>query len=138
MLVARLPLNDDVDSWLALWSPELGEDSTCVVISGVARLPACAAAEVAQRCADVHTGGPQPFVRTADRCDTLDEPFTALVDRIVEAPLLRERHVHVLTLAGRFSREDRGWDVTFTPDARRALTNSDWPGNAKQLRAAVR
>ncbi|WP_157767750.1 hypothetical protein [Actinosynnema pretiosum] len=77
-------------------------------------------------------------MRTADRCDTLDEPLTALVDRVVEVSLLRGRPADVLVLAGHFSREDRGWDITFTPDARRALTNSDWPGNAKQLRAAVR
>ncbi|GAA2678164.1 Bacterial regulatory protein, Fis family [Actinosynnema pretiosum] len=138
LLVARPPSVDDVDSWLALWSPELGKDSTCVVVSGVDRLPAWAAAELAQRCADARTGGPQPFVLTADRCDTLDEPLAALVDTVVEAPPLRGRPADVLALAGHFSRRDRGRDVAFTPAARRALTAFDWPGNAKQLRAVVR
>ncbi|WP_143760816.1 hypothetical protein [Actinosynnema mirum] len=136
--MARPPSVDDVDAWLALWSPELGKSSTCVVLSGMDRLPAWAAAELAQRCADVRTGGPQLFVLTADRCDTLDEPLAALVDRVVEAPPLRGRPADVLALAGHFSRSDRRRDLAFTPVARRALTAFDWPGNAKQLRAVVR
>lgn len=106
--MARPPAVDDVDSWLALWCPELGKDSTCVVISSV------------------------------NRCDTLDEPLAALVDRVVEAPPLRGRPADVLALAGHFSRSDRRRDLAFTPVARRALTAFDWPGNAKQLRAVVR
>ncbi|MFJ2345263.1 hypothetical protein [Streptomyces antimycoticus] len=47
LLSARPPAPGEADAWLRLWTPELEKDSACVVVSGVDRLPAWAATELA-------------------------------------------------------------------------------------------
>lgn len=128
LLTARPPAPDDVDAWLRLWTPELGKDDTCVVVSDVDLLPAWAASALAP----LLTG----FVLTAT--DTLPEALAPLVDVVVEAPPLRLRPDDVLPLAHYFAHRDRGREVTFTSAAVRALLSYEWPENTRQLRQVVR
>ncbi|MET1075727.1 MAG: GAF domain-containing protein [Umezawaea sp.] len=145
VLSARLPAPEDVDSWLALWTPELGKDSTCVIVSGVDALPAWAASELAAKFAAVRRTegriGPdrlQPFVFTAEHYAAIPEALSPLVDAVVEVPALRDRAEDVLPLARHFARQDRGRAITFTAAAARALRAYAWPENVKQLRRVVR
>jgi transcriptional regulator of acetoin/glycerol metabolism len=150
VLNARPPAPQDVDAWLALWTPELGKESTCVIVSGVDTLPAWAGAELAQIFAALRQHGDedgptapgpkliQPFVITATDYTAIPEPLSALIDTVVEVPALRYRPDDILPLTHYFARQSRGRAVTFTPAACRALTAYQWPGNVKQLRQVVR
>ena len=145
VLSARLPAPEDVDAWLTLWTPELGKDSTCVIVSGVDSLPAWAAAELARlftavRRTDGHVGPErlQPFVLTAEHYSAIPETLSALVDAVVEVPALRHRPEDVLPLAHHFAHQDRGRAITFTPAAAHALRSYGWPENVKELRRVVR
>ncbi|MBK1783301.1 Fis family transcriptional regulator [Prauserella sp. ASG 168] len=140
VLSARCPAAEDVEAWLELWTPELGKDSTCVIVSGVGGLPAWAAGELARVFTSVRRGpgeGLQPFVLTAQSYDALPEALSPLVDTVVEVPPLRARPDDILPLAEWFARADRRRPVTFTPAAVRALRAYDWPENVKQLRRVV-
>lgn len=144
VLNVRPPAPDDVDAWLALWGPELGKDSTCVIVSGVDALPACATTRLvrlfgsARRRPGAGADRLQPFVLTARTDSAIPEDLRPLVDTVVEVPALRFRPVDVLPLAHHFARQDRKQPVTFTPAAARALTAHDWPGNVRQLRQVMR
>jgi hypothetical protein len=144
VLSARSPAPDDVPGWLTLWTPELGKDSTCVIVSGVDTLPAWTAAELARvfRQARRPAGGTlrplQPFAMTARTYSAIPEALAPLVDTVVEVPALRGRTDDVIPLAHHFARLHRGHAVTFTPAAERALTAYDWPENVRQLRRVVR
>ncbi|CDR10943.1 GAF domain-containing protein [Streptomyces iranensis] len=144
LLSARTPAPGDVAAWLALWAPELGKDSTCVLVSGVDRLPAWAATELARlfdearRVAGEGSGRLPPFAVTARRYSAIPDVLRPLVDTVVEVPALRFRPDDILPLARHFARWHRGPTVTFTPAAARALTSYDWPENVGQLRRAVR
>lgn len=138
VLNARPPAPDDVDTWLTLWTPELGKDGTCVIVSGVDTLPAWAAAELAGLFAEARREGePPPFVLTAEDAGAIPEALAPLVEVVVEVPALRFRPDDILPLAHHFARRDRGREVVFTPAAMRALAACDWPENAKQLRRVV-
>jgi hypothetical protein len=129
----------DVAAWLDLWTPELRDDGTCVIVSGLHTLPAWAAGELAQVLAAVRRAGrPQPFVLTAPDYAALPEPLARLADAVVEAPPLRARADDVLPLAGWTARRERHREVSFTPRAARALAGCGWPGNVAQLRRVVR
>jgi hypothetical protein len=129
----------DVAGWLDLWTPELRDAATCVIVSGLHTLPAWAAGELADLLAAVHrTGAPQPFVLTAPGYAVLPAPVAALTDAVVEAPPLRTRADDVLPLAAWSARQERHRTVPFTPRAARALTGYGWPGNVAQLRRVVR
>ncbi|GAB3307965.1 hypothetical protein GCM10027451_16510 [Geodermatophilus aquaeductus] len=139
LLHARAPEAGDVAPWLELWTPELRADDTCVIVSGLHRLPAWAAGELAQVLATVRrTGRPQPFVLTAPEYAALPDPIARLVDAVVEVPPLRDRADDVLPLAAWTARQERHREVAFTPRAARALTGYGWPGNVAQLRRVVR
>ncbi|MBP8536212.1 GAF domain-containing protein [Streptomyces sp. MK37H] len=144
LLSARPPAPGDVAAWLALWAPELGKDSTCVVVSGVDRLPAWAATELARlfdearRVTGEGSGRLPPFAVTAQRFSAIPDVLRPLVDTVVEVPALRFRPDDILPLARHFARRHRGPTVTFTPAAARALTSYDWPENVRQLRRVVR
>ena len=141
VLSARQPAPEDVESWLTLWTPELGKDSTCVIVSGVDALPAWAATELAAKFAAVRRSGgttPQPYVLTAERYSALPDALRPLVDAVIEVPALRFRPADILPLARHFARQDRGRPIVFTPAATSALTSYSWPGNVKQLRRIVR
>jgi transcriptional regulator of acetoin/glycerol metabolism len=139
LLNARPPAPDEVDSWLALWTPELRQ-GTCVTVSDVDSLPAWAAGELARSLASVRRrdGEPQPFVLTAASFAVIPEPLAELVDTVVEVPALRQRPDDVLPLARSFARQERRREVALTPAAARALMAYHWPGNVEQLRRVVR
>ncbi|MGY1661939.1 helix-turn-helix domain-containing protein [Geodermatophilus sp. SYSU D00705] len=139
VLHARAPEGGDVAPWLELWTPELRDPDTLVIVSGLAHLPAWAADELAQTLAAVRRSGrPQPFVLTAPDFTAVPGRLATLVDTVVEAPALRHRTDDVLPLAAWFARQERHRPVDFTPRAARALTTCAWPGNVRQLRRAVR
>ncbi|MGY1608130.1 AAA-type ATPase lid domain-containing protein [Geodermatophilus sp. SYSU D00700] len=139
LLHARAPEAGDVAPWLDLWTPELRDADTCVIVSGLHTLPAWAAGELAGVLAAVRRSGrPQPFVLTAPDYPALPDPLARLVDAVVEVPPLRARADDVLPLAGWTARQERHRTVSFTPRAARALAGYGWPGNVAQLRRVVR
>ncbi|MGI8311454.1 GAF domain-containing protein [Saccharopolyspora hattusasensis] len=140
VLRARPPAPEDIDAWLTLWTPELGKDNTCIIVSSVDALPAWATTELARLFGAVRhrAGGLQPFVITARTDLAMPEELRPLVDTVVAAPALRSRPDDILPLARHFVRQDRGRAATFTSAAERALNSYDWPGNVRQLRKAMR
>ncbi|MFC7340576.1 GAF domain-containing protein [Saccharopolyspora griseoalba] len=139
VLNARAPGPDDVADWLDLWSPELGKDDTCVIVSGADRLPAWATTELAGLFAGVRGGpGLQPYAITAESDAAIPEELQPLIDNVVEVPPLRYRPDDIVPLARHFAQQDRGREIGFSSAAARALTSYDWPGNVRQLRQVVR
>ncbi|MGY1636118.1 helix-turn-helix domain-containing protein [Geodermatophilus sp. SYSU D00742] len=139
VLHARAPEGPDVAAWLELWTPELRDADTLVVVSGLPHLPAWAAEELAQTLGAVRrTGRPQPFVLTAPDFGAIPGHLARLVDTVVEVPALRHRTDDVVPLARWFAEQERHREVGFTARAVRALTSCSWPGNVRQLRRLVR
>ena len=140
VLLARAPGAADVGPWLELWTPGLGSADACVIVSGVHRLPAWAAGDLASTLAAVRRsdGRPQPFVLTAPDFASVPEPLAVLVDTVVEVPPLRHRAEDVLPLAHHVAREERRREIAFTARAARALAGYHWPQNVRQLRRVVR
>lgn len=140
ILHARAPGPADVGAWLELWTPGLRSADACVIVSGIHRLPAWAAEELAQTLAVVRRsdGRPQPFVLTAPDFASIPEPLALLVDTVVEIPPLRHRADDVLPLAEHVAREERRRPISFTARAARALITYHWPENARQLRRVIR
>ncbi|MFI6026794.1 GAF domain-containing protein [Amycolatopsis magusensis] len=140
VLSARPPAPDDVDAWLTLWTPELEKDDTCVIVSGVGKLPAWAAGELARLFTSARREGarPQPFVLTAEDFGALPGALVALVDTVVEAPALRHRPDDILPLARHFAQRERGRAISFTAAASQALAEYHWPENVKQLKRVAR
>jgi sigma-54 dependent transcriptional regulator, acetoin dehydrogenase operon transcriptional activator AcoR len=142
VLNARPPEPRDAESWLALWTPELGKDRTSVVVGRVDGLPSWAAAELAGIFERVAAAGPghhrRPFALTAETPEAIPAPLLELVDEVVAVPALRFRPDDVLPLARWFARRARGREVRFTPAATRALAAYHWPGNAAQLQRVAR
>ena len=140
ILLARTPGAADVDAWLELWTPGLRSADACIIVSGIHRLPAWAAEELAQILAAVRRsdGRPQPFVLTAPGFASIPGPLSALVDTVVEVPPLRHRSDDVLPLAHHVARAERHRPIAVTPRAARALTSYHWPENVRQLKRVVR
>jgi hypothetical protein len=140
ILHARAPEAADVAAWLELWTPGLRRADACIIVSGIDRLPAWAAEDLAHTLAHVSSSGagPQRFVFTATDFAAIPEQLAPLVDAVVETPPLRHRADDVLPLAHHFAREERHRALTFTPRAARALTTYHWPENVRQLRRIVR
>lgn len=143
ILSASTPAARDVETWLALWSPELGKPGTAVVVRGVDGLPAWAAERLRTLVAQASrlAGSPStgvPLAVTAERFEDIPAPLAALVETVVHVPPLRERADDVLPLAAHAARRARGRDVDITPAAARALANHGWPGNVAQLVEVVR
>jgi sigma-54 dependent transcriptional regulator, acetoin dehydrogenase operon transcriptional activator AcoR len=146
ILSASTPAPRDVETWLALWAPELGKPNTAVVVRGVDGLPAWAAEELRAlvgqaRATWTGDGDPScgmPFSLTAERFEDIPAPLAGLVETVVHVPPLRERPDDVLPLARHAARRVRGRDVDITPAAVRALGNHRWPGNVEQLVHVVR
>lgn len=135
ILNARPPAPRDAESWLALWTPELGKDSTSIVASGVDELPSASAADLARI---VRSTARRPLTITARQASAVPEPLAQMVDLVVELPPLRHRPNDVLALAEHFAHQDRGRAARFTPASARSLRTYHWPGNAEQLRRVVR
>jgi hypothetical protein len=143
VLTARPPEPRDADSWLSLWTPELGKDNTSVIVGRVDSLPSWAATELGRMFVEVGSHAPQgalrrPFAVTAEDFPGIPAPLSALVDTLVELPALRHRPDDVLALAHFFGHQVRGRGIRFTPAASRALTTYHWPGNVRQLKEVVR
>jgi sigma-54 dependent transcriptional regulator, acetoin dehydrogenase operon transcriptional activator AcoR len=139
VLRARAPEGGDVAAWLELWTPELRDPDTLVIVSGLAHLPAWAADELAQTLDAVRRSGrPQPFVLTAPDFTALPGRLATLVDTVVEAPALRHRTDDVVPLARWFAEQERHRAIGFTARAAHALTACSWPGNVRQLRRVAR
>lgn len=144
VLTARPPEPQDAESWLALWTPELGKENTSIIVGRVDALPSWAAAELARILTTVGKGEAPgrasgwPFAVTAQDRARVPGPLGELIDTFVEVPALRHRLGDVLPLARYFGRMARGREVRFTPAAARALTAFHWPGNVAQLRRIVR
>ena len=140
ILHARAPEAPDVAAWLELWTPELRSPEVCVIVSGISRLPAWAAGDLAQTLGHVRRGDgrAQPFLLTAPDFATIPEELAPLVDAVVEVPPLRLRPEDVLPLADRVALQERHRRLAFTPRAARALTAYHWPENVRQLRRIVR
>jgi len=146
ILSARPPAAREVDAWLTLWTPELGKDDTCVIVSDVDALPAWAVSELARLFTQVRgdeagpagADGLPPFGLTARDYSAVPEQLRALIDTVVEAPALRFRPADIMPLARHFARQGRGRPVGFTRAAARALEAYHWPENVAQLRRVVR
>jgi transcriptional regulator of acetoin/glycerol metabolism len=152
ILAASTPASQDTDSWLRLWSPELGKPNTAVVVGDVESLPVWAAErlrDLVTRAQTDQAHQPQdavagesaagvPFSVTAERFEDIPTPLAALVDTVVQVPPLRERPDDILALARHAARRARGRDVELTPAAVLALTAYRWPGNVDELNGVIR
>ncbi|MET3804671.1 energy-coupling factor transporter ATP-binding protein EcfA2 [Nakamurella sp. UYEF19] len=140
LLSVRPPAPEELESWLALWTPELRHADTCVLVAHVESLPAWSADELATALTDCRRqpGRPQGFVLTAADFASIPKGLRALVDTVVEAPPLRSRTDDILPLARYFARQERHREVVFTPMAIRALTTYHWPDNVTQLERVAR
>jgi transcriptional regulator of acetoin/glycerol metabolism len=137
ILSASAPAPTDVQTWLGLWTPELGKSHTAVIVRDVDLLPPW----VAERLRDLvlRSGGAAsvPFAITAERLEDIPAALASLVDTVVPVPALRDRPDDVLPLANHVATRARGRELTFTPSAARALNGYDWPGNVSELTRVV-
>lgn len=136
VLHVRPPEPEDVESWLSLWSPELGKPATSVILGRVDRLPAWASADLADHVARLD-GGSGLSVTAQDLAD-LPDGLRSAVGTVVELPALRHRPSDVVPLASWFAREARGRAVRFAGEAEHVLETYHWPGSVAQLREVVR
>lgn len=135
ILHTRPPQPRDTESWLTLWTPELGKDNTSVIASGVDALPLWATTELAGIIA---ARARRPLTVTAREAATIPDALARRVDAVVELPPLRHRPDDVIPLARHLGQRARGREVRFTPQAARALRTYHWPDNTEQLRRVVR
>lgn len=140
ILSARPPAPQDVETWLSLWTPELGKPHTAVVVRDVGSLPAWAADRLRDlvTAARADPGLPAPCAVTAERWSDVPPALAGLVDTVVEVPPLRDRPDDVPVLARHAAARARGREVAITPAAERALRNHGWPGGVRELVAVVR
>lgn len=137
ILSAGAPGASDVDTWLSLWTPELGKDHTSVIVREVDMLPAWVAGRLRDLILDRATVTPVPLAVTAERFEDVPAPLASLIDTVVHVPPLRERPDDVMALATHLAARARGRDVRFSRAAVRALEGFDWPGNVDQLSRVV-
>ncbi|RKT77892.1 regulatory Fis family protein [Terracoccus luteus] len=164
ILSAAAPPPADVETWLALWAPEVGKPHTGVIVRDVDVLPAWSAPALRSLLvgrpsgagpvggAVVGLGGGRPggttagdhpasgagWAVTAESANALPAELAPLVDVVVEVAPLRDRVEDVMRLAEHVAHRARGRAIEFTPTARRALESCPWPGNVEQLVRAVR
>jgi hypothetical protein len=98
VLSARTPEPQDIDSWLALWSPELGKADTSVILGRVEAVPAWAVDELAGLvgAVDHEQGTRNPVAVTARDQGLVPEKLRHVVDRVVHLPALRQRPEDVM------------------------------------------
>jgi transcriptional regulator of acetoin/glycerol metabolism len=145
ILSAAAPEPRDVESWLSLWTPELGKEHTAVIVADVDLLPAWAAEDLHQRVAAAraaaNTGNNRSnqliWSLTAEHLDDVPEPLKRHVDAVVRVPALRDRAGDILTLARYAAFHSRAREVEFTVAAQHALCDYGWPGNIDELFQAV-
>jgi sigma-54 dependent transcriptional regulator, acetoin dehydrogenase operon transcriptional activator AcoR len=137
ILCASAPAPTDIQTWLGLWTPELGKEHTAVIVRDVDMLPTW----VAERLRSLVLRGSEstsvPFAVTAERFGDIPTPLAGLVDRVVPVPPLRDRPDDVLPLAQHVAMRARGREIGISPSAARALRGYDWPGNVDELSRVV-
>lgn len=142
ILCAAAPAPPDVDSWLALWTPELAKAGTAVIVENVDTLPAWAArdlharAEAVLRSRPAAADGSAPsliWAVTAEEPAAIPQPLVSAVETVVAVPALRERREDIAPLARHAARQARLRDIDFTPAAERILEQYEWPGNIDEL-----
>ena len=137
ILCASAPAPTDIQTWLGLWTPELGKAHTAVIVRDVDMLPTW----VAERLRSLVLRGAEstsvPFAVTAERFEDIPAPLAGLVDRVVPVPPLHDRADDVLPLAQHIAMRARGREIGITPSAARALRGYDWPGNVDELSRVV-
>jgi sigma-54 dependent transcriptional regulator, acetoin dehydrogenase operon transcriptional activator AcoR len=137
ILCASAPAPTDIQTWLGLWTPELGKAHTAVIVRDVDMLPTW----VAERLRSLVLRGSEstfvPFAVTAERFEDIPAPLAGLVDRVVPVPPLHDRADDVLPLAQHIAMRARGREIDITPSAARALRGYDWPGNVDELSRVV-
>ncbi len=146
IIAARPPAPHDMETWFALWAPELGKPHTAVIARQVDRLPTWAAERLRDLVTEVRVGrGPGsgsadalPFAVTAENFEDIPAPLARAVEAIVEVPPLRARRSDILPLASYAARTVRGRTVQIAPNAARVLVDHDWPGNVEQLERVIR
>jgi sigma-54 dependent transcriptional regulator, acetoin dehydrogenase operon transcriptional activator AcoR len=137
ILAAATPAPRDMESWLSLWTPELGKPNTAILVRDVDLLPAWVAEHLRALVVSLPTGE-LPFAVTAERFEDIPAPLATLVDSVVHVPPLRERPADVLPLAQHAAHRARGRAVDLTPAAQHALEAHAWPGNVEELQRIVR
>jgi sigma-54 dependent transcriptional regulator, acetoin dehydrogenase operon transcriptional activator AcoR len=137
ILSATAPAPTDAQTWLQLWTPELGKAHTAVIVRDVDLLPGWVAEQLRDLVGRGGEPAAVPFAVTAERFDAIPRALAGLVDTVVTIPPLRDRPDDVPPLADHIARRMRGRDVDFTPAATRALRNYDWPGNVDELTRVV-
>jgi sigma-54 dependent transcriptional regulator, acetoin dehydrogenase operon transcriptional activator AcoR len=137
ILSASAPAPTDVQTWLGLWTPELGKAHTAVIVRDVDMLPMW----VAERLRNLVRHGSEstsvPFAVTAERFEDIPTALAGLVDTVVPVPPLRDRPNDVLPLAQHVAMRARGREIGITALAARALRGYDWPGNVDELSRVV-
>jgi sigma-54 dependent transcriptional regulator, acetoin dehydrogenase operon transcriptional activator AcoR len=137
ILSASAPAPTDIQTWLGLWTPELGKAHTAVIVRDVDMLPTW----VAERLRNLVLRGSEstsvPFAVTAERFEDIPAALAGLVDRVVPVPPLRDRPDDVVPLARHAAMRARGREIDITPSAARALRGHDWPGNVDELSRVV-
>lgn len=137
ILSAEAPAPSDLQTWLGLWTPELGKSHTAVIVRDVDSLPVWVADQLAELVVRSRAQSALPFAMSAERFEDIPPPLAALVDTVVSIPPLRERSADVLPLAHHMATRARGRDVVIAPAAGRALQGFDWPGNVAQLTRVI-
>ena len=137
ILSASAPGASDLQTWLGLWTPELGKEHTAVIVRDVDLLPSWVADQLRDLVVRSSRGATVPFAVTAERFEDIPSALAGLVDAVVEVPPLRDRPEDVLPLAAHIAKRARGRDVVVSPAAARALQSHGWPGNVEQLARVV-
>ncbi len=141
ILAATVPPARDVDTWLSVWTPEVGKPCTAIVLRGVDGLPVWAAERLRElfRSAGAGRGDSAlPLSMTAERFDDVPASLAQLVDTVVQVPPLSDRPDDVLPLVHALARRVRGRPVAFTARVERVLRDHSWPGGVTELEQVVR
>ena len=137
ILSAGAPAPSDIETWLGLWTPELGKAHTVVIVRDVDLLPTWAAERLRDLVIAARQAALIPVALTAERFEDIPDALAPLVDTVVRVAPLRDRPGDVLTLAAHLGRRARGREVRITPSAARALQSYGWPGNVEQLAGVI-
>ena len=137
ILSASAPAPTDVQTWLGLWTPELGKSHTAVIVRDVDLLPTWVAERLRDLVLRSGEAASVPFALTAERFEDIPPALAGLVDTVVPVPPLRDRPDDVLPLANHVAMRARGRELTITPSASRALRSYDWPGNVGELTQVI-
>ena len=114
ILSASAPAPTDVQTWLGLWTPELGKAHTAVIVRDVDMLPAWVAERLRDLIQRSAGSGSVPFAVTAERFEDIPTALAGLVDTVVPVPSLRDRPDDVLPLANHIATRARGREIGFS------------------------